>query len=147
DFANLPSGWSTPSGGGLHLIMTYEVDALGRATKETTPEGRVNYAVYNDANHEVRYYQGWDATNNVPTGPTVVTRIDQGNGYTETLTMSATANVSSGRPTGTESIAKVQSLSRDYVNSAGQVVTSDQYFDLGGLTYSTSTSLGTSGVN
>src|SRR5262249_28987667 len=26
DFANLPSGWSTPSGGGLHLITTYEVD-------------------------------------------------------------------------------------------------------------------------
>ena len=54
DFANLPSGWSTPSGGGLHLITTYEVDALGRVTKTTSPEGRIDYTVYNDANHEVR---------------------------------------------------------------------------------------------
>src|SRR5205085_3723543 len=28
DFANLPSGWSTSSGGGLHLITQYVVDAL-----------------------------------------------------------------------------------------------------------------------
>ena len=49
DFADLPSGWSTPAGGGLHLTTTYEVDALGRTTKETDPNGDVTYTVYNDA--------------------------------------------------------------------------------------------------
>src|SRR4029077_16612938 len=70
-FANLPSGWSTPSGGGLHRTTTYEVDALGRPTKQTDPNGNVTYIVYKDDVHEVRVYPGWDATNNVPTGPTV----------------------------------------------------------------------------
>ncbi|MBA4192465.1 MAG: hypothetical protein C0467_31235, partial [Planctomycetaceae bacterium] len=146
-FSNLPSGWTTPSGGGLHLTSAFEVDSFGRITKETTPEGRINYMVYNDANHEVRAYMGWDAGTSTPTGPTVVTREDRANGYIETLTMTATPAVSSGRPTGTESIGQIQSLYRSYVNDAGQLVTSDAYFDLSGLTYSTSTSLGTVGVN
>jgi YD repeat-containing protein len=147
-FANLPSGWSTPSGGGLHLTTTYQIDALGRTTKVTHPDGRVDYTVYNDASHEVRTYQGRDSTAHAPTGPTTVTREDWGNGYTETLTMSAAPALDgSNLPTGTESIAKVQSLSRSYVNSAGQVVYTDSYFKLAGLTYSTSTTLGTEGVN
>jgi RHS repeat-associated protein len=146
-FANLPSGWTTPSGGGLHLTTAYEVDAQGRVTKETTPEGRVNYTVYNDAAHEVRYYAGWDAGTNAPTGPTVVAREDRAGGYTETLTMTAAPAVSGGRPTGAEAIARVQSLSREYVNAFGQVVSADAYFDLGGLAYGTAANLGTEGVN
>ncbi|VTR93557.1 rhs repeat-associated core domain-containing protein : YD repeat protein OS=Isosphaera pallida (strain ATCC 43644 / DSM 9630 / IS1B) GN=Isop_2419 PE=4 SV=1: VCBS: RHS_repeat [Gemmata massiliana] len=146
-FANLPSGWSTPSGAGLHLTTTYEVDALGRATKVTYPNGRVDYTVYNDANQEVRSYAGWDSTNNVPTGATTVSRMDRAGGYAETLTMSAAPTVSGGRPTGAESVAKVQSLSRAYTNAAGQTIYSDAYFNLSGLTYSTSTALGTEGVN
>jgi RHS repeat-associated protein len=142
-FANLPSGWSTPSGGGLHLTTTYEVDSLGRATKVTHPNGRVDYTVYKDADLEVRRYSGWDSTNNVATGPTVVTREDRVGGYTETLTMSAAPNVSSGRPTGTEAIGSLQSLSRSYRNAAGQTTHTDAYFDLSGLSYSTSTTLGT----
>ncbi|MDY3560564.1 hypothetical protein R5W23_001808, partial [Gemmata sp. JC673] len=146
-FVNLPSGWSTPSGAGLHLTTSYEVDALGRATKVTHPNGRVDYAVYNDAAHEVRTYTGWDASTNRPTGPTTVTREDRANGYTETLTMSAAPAVSGGRPTGAESIAQVQSLSRSTVNAVGQVISEDAYFDLGGLSYSASAALGTEGVN
>ncbi len=146
-FANLPSGWSTPSGGGLHLTSTYEVDSLGRVTKETTPEGRVNYTVYKDATHEVRYYSGWNTTTNTPTGPTTVMRDDWGNGYSETLTMSATPTVSGGRPTGAESISAVQSLSRTYTNSFGQTTYSDDYFNLAGLAYSTAANIGTEGTN
>ena len=67
-------------------------------------------------------------------------------GYTDTLTMTANPSVSGGVPTGTESIADVQSLSRSTMNDAGQVVEEDDYFNLGGLTY-TSGSMGTSGVN
>jgi hypothetical protein len=61
--------------------------------------------------------------------------------------MSAAPAVSGGRPTGTESIASVQTLSREVVNSAGQAIDDDRYFNLTGLTYSTAVTLGTSGVN
>jgi RHS repeat-associated protein len=147
-FANLPSGWATPTGGGLHLTTTYEVDVLGRTTKVTDPNGNVTYTVFNDAGHETRTYPGWDATNNVPTGPTQVTREDWAGGYTETLTMSATPAVSGGRPTGGESISSVESLSRNVLNDAGQVVDQDLYVTLSGTSYSqSSVTLGTSGTN
>ncbi len=146
-FAGLPSGWATPTGGGLHRTTTAEVDALGRPTKVTHPGGRVDYTVYNDAAHEARYYPAWDAATNTPTGPTTVVRDDRARGYVETLTMSAAPAVSGGRPTGGEAVSAVLTLSREFRNSAGQTVYADDYFDLTGLTYSTSTSLGTSGTN
>jgi len=62
-FSNLPSGWTTPSGGGKHLTTSYEVYEFGRVTKETTPEGRINYNVYDNANHEVWSYNGWNTRN------------------------------------------------------------------------------------
>ncbi len=146
-FAGLPSGWTTPVGGGAHLTTTYEVDALGRVTKLTRPGGRVDYTVYLDAAHEARSYPAWDTTANAPTGPTTVVREDRANGYAETFTMTATPALSSGRPTGGESVGALQSLSRTHVNAAGQPIYSDAYFDLSGLTYTTSASLGTSGTN
>jgi RHS repeat-associated protein len=144
DFTGLPSGWSTPSGGGLHLVAQTEVDALGRVTKLTNAGGNVSYAVYKDSNHEVRIYDGWDSATNRPTGPTVVYREDRPGSYFETLTMSAAPAVDgNGRPTGTEAISSLQTLSRSYTSSAGQVTHADGYFNLSGLTYSTSTTLGT----
>jgi hypothetical protein len=89
EFSNLPAGWETPTGGGLNLITTYEVDPLGRDIEITSPGGNVTYTVYNDAAHEVRVYQGWDAATGTPTGPTQVYIDDIADGYTETLTMSA----------------------------------------------------------
>ena len=80
---------TTPSGGGLHLTTTYDVDALGRTTKVTDPNGRIDYTVYDDVNHETRSYTGWDSSAHTATGPTTVYREDWANGYTETLTMSA----------------------------------------------------------
>src|SRR5262249_26031953 len=77
DFSNLPTGWSTPSGGDLHLITLYEVDGLGRTTKLTDPASNVTYTVYKDTNYEVRTYPGWDTTTNKPTGPTIVQREDR----------------------------------------------------------------------
>jgi RHS repeat-associated protein len=147
-FSNLPSGWTTPTGGGLHLTTTDTVDALGRVTAETSPGGNVTYTVYNDPAHEVLVYPGWDSTHLVPTGPTQVYREDWSNGYTESLTMSATPTTSGGVPTGQEAIANVQSLSRNVLNAAGQVVDSDQYISLAGTSYSqSSVTLGTSGTN
>ena len=48
---------------------------------------------------------------------------------------------------GTESIANIQSLSRSYSNAAGQMVRSDAYFNLSGVTYSTSTYISTQNTN
>ncbi|WP_020476098.1 MBG domain-containing protein [Zavarzinella formosa] len=147
-FANLPADWTTPTGGGLQQTTTYELDDQGRATKVTDPNGHITYTVHNDSAHETRTYPGWDSTTNTPTGPTTVSREDREYGYTETLTMSASPDVSDGRPTGAEDISDVQSLSRQVVNDAGQVLYSDQYTDLTGVTYSqSSVTLGTAGTN
>ncbi|MBX9622457.1 MAG: RHS repeat protein [Gemmataceae bacterium] len=144
-FTNLPPGWTTPAGGGLHLTTPYEVDALGRPTKVTAPDGRVDYAVYKDAAHEARYYGGWTGT--APTGPTLVVREDRARAYIETLTMSAAPAVGGGRPTGAEAVSGIQSLTRQGVNAAGQAVTADAYFSLAGLTYTTAAALGTEGIH
>jgi len=57
----------------------------------------------------------------------------------------------SGAPTGAEALtseyATIESLARTIMNDAGQTVATRQYFDLGGLTYSTALALGTEGVN
>jgi RHS repeat-associated protein len=147
DFTGLPSGWSTPSGGGLELVTQYVVDALGRPTKVTDPDGNVSYAVYKDANHEVRVYAGWNSSTNTPTGPTQVYRDDLSGSYSEVLTMSAAPNVTGGQPDGSEPVSGVQTLSRTTVNAAGQVISQDDYFNLSGLTYSVAAGLGVENTN
>jgi RHS repeat-associated protein len=56
-------GWAMPTGGGLNLITTYRIDALGRAVEETDPKGNATFTVYIDhidqSIHEVRVYRGW----------------------------------------------------------------------------------------
>ena len=70
-----PSGWSTPTGGGLHLVTDYELDDLGRPTQELGPEHtidiggtatnirRATWNVYGDAAHEQRMGQGYYEVN------------------------------------------------------------------------------------
>jgi YD repeat-containing protein len=133
--------------GHLNLTTTTVVDALGRPVKVTDPNGNVTYTVYNDANHEVRVYAGWNGT--TTTGPTQVTREDRTHdpSYTETFTMSATPHLTNGVPDGTEPYAFLQSLSRTITSKGGQVQEKDDYFNLGGVPYSTNTYLGTAGTN
>src|SRR5262249_42622435 len=124
----------------LNLTTTAEVDGLGRPTRVTDPNGNVTYIVYNDPNHEVRTYPGWNTATHRPTGPTIVTREDRGHSpsYVETLTMSAAPAIdTTGRPTGTERISEVQTLTRSYVNPGGQVFRRDDYFNLDGMSYGT----------
>jgi YD repeat-containing protein len=148
DFSNLPTGWTTPTGGGLHLITQIMVDALGRATETIDPKGNESFVVYNDPNHETRIYVGWDSTAHTTTGPTQDVRVDRPNGYVETLTMTATSTFDgNGNPTGQESIGNLQTLSRTYTNIAGQSVRTDDYFNLAGLTYSTTLYIGTVNTN
>jgi RHS repeat-associated protein len=49
--AALPSGWSTPSGGGLNLVTSYQVDDLGRHTQMESPNGNITDYVYDDPDH------------------------------------------------------------------------------------------------
>jgi hypothetical protein len=159
DNSTKPAGWTTPPGGGLHLITTMAVDPLGRTTQLTEPNTApfpqsTTYTVYRDANHEVRTYPGWhvDATlcpNGCPTGPTQVNReIRQfATTYTESLTMAALPSVTGGLPDGTESISAVQSLSRSYISSGGQVTKTAAYFSPAGLNLNTpALDIGTAGT-
>jgi RHS repeat-associated protein len=147
EFTNLPLGWATPQGGGLNLVTAEVVDGLGRTTKETSPGGSVTYTVYLDAQHAERVYPGWSAGTNTPTGPTQVIRYDAASSYVETLTMSAAPHLTGGVPDGAEAIGGVQTLSRAYMNAAGQVVAEDDYFNLSGLTYSAAPHIGALNTN
>ena len=137
-FTNLPSGWTTPTGGGLNLMTQMVVDALGRPTKVTDPNGNINYRIYNDPQHWVRAYNGWTTGLGLPTGPTIMTRADRAGSYLETLTMAAPPNLNpDGTPNGTEPVSNLQFLSRSKLDNANRLIESDRYFSLGGMTYST----------
>src|SRR5205814_3048746 len=128
---------------------TIDVDILGRPIKVTNPiTANVDYTVYDDVNHAMRTYVGWDGSK--PTQPIQVFRDDQAHGYTEVLTLPASLAVSaSGEPDGSETFdaSDLLTLSRDYTNISGQVIKSDRYFSFSGLTYSTDSDIGTSGTN
>ena len=78
----LPSGWSTPGGGGLHLVSDFQVDALGRVTQALGPEHvaivsadgtqsanvrTATWSVYDEAAHEVHTVRA------ISTSPTAAT--------------------------------------------------------------------------
>jgi YD repeat-containing protein len=60
--------------------------------------------------------------------------------------MTATPNGGS-IPDGTEAISSVQSLTRTYVDNAGQATRLDNYFNLSGVTYSAAAYIGTANTN
>jgi hypothetical protein len=133
DFQNLPAGWVTPPGGGLHLETQIGVDALGREIQRVDPNGDITYTVYDDPDHEVRVYPGWNAATGMPTGPTQITREDRAHSpsYVEILTTSDPPNVDgNGLPDGTEPISQVQSLRRFFTSPGGQVIETDAYVSL-----------------
>jgi YD repeat-containing protein len=123
------------------------VDALGRATALTGPNGNVTYMRYNDPAHEIRVYRGWDAATGRPTGPTELHRQDRAGGYTETLTFSGAPHLTGGLPDRSESVTGLESLRRDYDDATGQHVRSDAYFNLNDLSYSTGLYPGVDGTN
>lgn len=71
DQLTLPPGWTTPAGGGLHLVTDYQHDDLGRTTQTLGPAHtidlngvatlvrRATWTVYDDVNSEVRTAQGY----------------------------------------------------------------------------------------
>lgn len=63
----VPSGWSTPTGGGKHLVTDFEYDSLDRLTQTLGPEHAVDgatvrtasWTVYKTADRETRSAQGY----------------------------------------------------------------------------------------
>ncbi|MBA3936049.1 MAG: RHS repeat-associated core domain-containing protein [Planctomycetes bacterium] len=145
DFTGLPSGWTTPAGGGLHLKTVRTLDLLGRATQVTDPRGTNSFRVFQDSQHAVRTYPGWNGT--ATTGPTIVEREDWPNNYRETLTMSVAPAVTGGAPTGAEAIGSLQSLSRDLLDQSSRPIAHDDYVSFSGITYGTTPTLGTLNTN
>ncbi len=149
-FSALPSWWSTPTGGGLQLVTSFTVDALGRATSMTDPSNRISLTTYDDVDHESRYYPGWTSVGSgvwSTTGPIQVSRTywpiartsdapgdavpaNQQVAFTEQLLIYQTFSTS--LPTGVEAFtyspATVKSLSRSLTNNAGQTVEVDSYY-------------------
>ncbi len=105
----LPSGWVTPTGGGLNLTTTDYVDALGRTIEQISPSGNVTLYVYDDAADAMFTLSGvvLDTSNNTltTTGPITMTRTEipysySANGqtlegsYNEAITFSANTPIS-----------------------------------------------------
>jgi hypothetical protein len=69
--SGVPSGWTTPSGGGQNLVTDYEVDDQGRTIQELGPSHPIDlngtattirtaiWTVYDDENHTVRIGHGY----------------------------------------------------------------------------------------
>lgn len=114
-----PSGWVTPSGGGLHLITDYVVDNLGRTTKESGPQHnvslsgtntsvrRIAWTVYKDPG-EVRQASGYEASSSTSSStsmiePIVVTKFDRSERVTDIIATKRAPGVT-GALTSTENV-------------------------------------------
>jgi len=96
-----PTGWETPTGGGLHIVTDFEHDEQGRTTQELGPvhtldiDGvatsvrRATWTVYDDANHEVRTGQGYASGDQYDTytliNPVSITRSDENGNVLEEI--------------------------------------------------------------
>jgi len=97
-----PAGWTTPAGGGLHLITDYQHDARGRLIQElgpwhtvdlngvATPVRTARWTVYHDAAHEIWTAAGY-ATGTAPdytftlVNPVSITRSDHNGNVLEQI--------------------------------------------------------------
>src|SRR5262249_55471592 len=98
-------------------------------------------------NHERRFYPRWQSGSSTTTGPTPYYREDWGNNYVEQVKMTATPHLTGSGPDRTEAGSGLQTLTPPHRNSRGQGVRDDGYFNLAGVTYSTSQYLGTQKTN
>ena len=128
----------------LHLVTNREVDPFGRVTMRQDPNLSITYKVYSADGHEQRVYRGWTGT--TTTGPIEIRlahpRLGDGEFsgafVSDFLTLSAVpAKDANDKPTGAESITSdhIQSLVRTWVNTGGQVVATQAYFSLAGLSW------------
>jgi RHS repeat-associated protein len=114
-----PPGWTTPSGGGLHLVTDYQFDSRGRPTQSLGPSHTISlngvatsirramWMVYQDATFQT-WSAGGYATGSAPTY-----------GYTLINPVSIAVTDSSGKPTA--------SIQATRANTAGALQATDSY--------------------
>jgi RHS repeat-associated protein len=138
----LPSGWATPSGGGLNLVTTDDVDELGRTIEEISPAGNITLYAYDDPDHAQFTFPGvlLDTSDGTltTTGPITMTRTDIPYSYVldgstleglydETMTFSANTPVSySGGTSGSPVVAALP----DFIEGDGATSGPDNVLDL-----------------
>jgi len=116
-----PTGWETPTGGGLHLVTDFEHDDQGRTTQMLGPvhtldiDGvatsvrRATWTVYDDANHEVRTAVGQavpdgDSYTYTLINPVSITKSDENGNVLEEI--KATRASTSGKLLPTDTFAQ-----------------------------------------
>jgi YD repeat-containing protein len=130
-----------PAAAGLHLVTSSAVDDQGRPISVADPGGRTTTTTYYDTAHAVVTAPGG-------TAPMTVSREDHERHYTETYTVPAGTQFT---VSGEDLIPKTAgggdvvplSMTRTFVNAAGQTVAEDTYFSFAGLTaYSSAATFG-----
>ncbi|MBC8873387.1 MAG: RHS repeat-associated core domain-containing protein [Planctomycetes bacterium] len=115
-----PTGWETPTGGGLHIVTDFEHDDQGRATQTLGPVHTVDidgvatsvrsatWTAYDDANHEVRTGQGYATGEQYDTytliNPVSITKSDENGNVLEEI--SATRASTSGKLVASDTFAQ-----------------------------------------
>jgi RHS repeat-associated protein len=77
-----PNGWTTPAGGGLHLITDYQIDVFGRQTQSLGPVHTVDLAGTATSIRRARWTVYQDATYAVWTGAGYATGTSPSYAYT-----------------------------------------------------------------
>lgn len=147
DSPSVPTGWTTPSGGGLHLVTAYTVDNLGRPTEERGPSHsvdlngtstslrQVHWTVYKCAVGEVREASGYiDSNNNVVLiEPITVTKEDYSRRTTDVIVTKRAAGVS-GALTATEDVSDqtlwVRWTKQRYINNQWSPNSTQVYYSI-----------------
>jgi RHS repeat-associated protein len=114
-----PTGWSTPSGGGLHLVTDYESDDQGRVTQELGPEHEIDlngtatnirtatWTVYKDPQFRTVVGQGYQKTSDSSftlVNPVRITKWDKNGNALEEI--QATRASTSGKLQSTDSFSQ-----------------------------------------
>jgi RHS repeat-associated protein len=137
------SPWTIPASDGFVLATQYAVDDQGRTTDEISPNGNITYTTYDDINHETRVYPGWHYDSSISkyttTGPVQVMRDDWAHGYVDSYSYAYSPATGITVPHGNDSTGTLTAFTRDITNTSAQVTEEDRYFNLSGVSYSTST--------
>ena len=138
-----PAGWTTPAGGGLHLVTDYQSDDQGRITQELGPKHtidingkakairRAKWTVYQDETYEVWRGQGYQQGSSYKLiNPVSITVRDSAGRVTDEI--QATRSTVNGRlrPSNTFPQSSWVRWSQNSYDDESKLVHSRGYFDI-----------------
>ena len=145
---SVPSGWSTVSGAGKHLVTEFEYDVHGRVIQTLGPKNTTinasnqsistrvaSWVVYDDVNHTTRGASGYATLNTSGTvtgfvlnNPVTIVKRDTSGKVLEQIQAKRTST--SGKLLATDSFAQSSYVawSKNIYNNASQLTTTRQYF-------------------